>query len=246
MPVCDLERIYGAVRRQMNRAIAKGKPFSFSVANLPAPPEKLASPHIVCRKGFHHYHASNRVDMIQVFADQPGMQLLGLWLLSMLMHPLPSSSQLDLPHRASQIRRMKCDFMHGGSYWGVQHPGYVSVPSRYRHEPDLPLKRFPFLEVEIPGDLPAFRLTNDADMVVSEAEFQQRDTIFGFGNDVAVVRLASLLLDLGHPASKDAEVDLEGELGYRGVAPGSVEVQFVLPGTFRWVDFPAEDPLVMD
>ena len=246
MSACDLERVYGECRGKLNLTVAQGKSFNLSGVNLPVPPEHLSSTSIICRKTFHHYHASNRVDMIQLYADQPTMQNLGLWMLSMLFHPLPLNSVLALPHRASHIRRMKCDYMHGGAYWGVPHPGYVSVPSRYRYEPDLPVKRFPFTGTDNTDHLPTFRLTNDADMVVSEDDFQQRDTIFGFGNDVAIIRLASLLLNLGQSVSADAEVDLEGELGYRGVAPGSVEVQLVLPGTFRWVDFLAEDPVVMD
>lgn len=246
MTACDLARVYAGIRTEMNRVLPGGKPFSFSGINLPLPPAILSSSRIVCRKTHHHYHASNRVDMIQLYADQETLQHLGLWLLSMLFHPDPSTSKLHLPHRASHIRQMKCDFMHGGSYWGVMHPGYVSIPSRLRYEPNTELERFPFRDELLPQFLPAFRLTNETDMVITEEEFQARDTIFGFGNDVAIVKLATLLLDLGHPANKAVETDLEGELGIRGVAPGSVEVQLIQPGTFRWVDYPAEDPVVLD
>jgi hypothetical protein len=44
-----------------------------------------------------------------------------------------------------------------------------------------------------------------------------------------------LLLDISRPDCPVKEVELEGELGFRGVAPGSAEVRLWLPGSFGWM-----------
>lgn len=47
--------------------------------------------------------------------------------------------------------------------------------------------------------------------VVSEADWAGRDTVMGFGNDDANIRLADMLLNLGY--SDESEIALEGEGG---------------------------------
>jgi hypothetical protein len=62
------------------------------------------------------------------------------------------------------------------------------------------------------------------EFVVSESEWASRDTVKGFGDDDASIRLASLLLSIGY--SDQSEVALEGESGNRGVGINSAEAAF--------------------
>ena len=62
------------------------------------------------------------------------------------------------------------------------------------------------------------------EFVVSEADWASRDTVLGFGNDDANIRLADLLLSLGY--SDQREIVLEGEGGNRGVGINSAEAVF--------------------
>jgi hypothetical protein len=80
-------------------------------------------------------------------------------------------------------------------------------------------------------NLPTFRLTNLKECIVTEDERAQRDTVMGFGNDDASVRLADLLLKLGSPRNETNEVVLEGEGGFRGVGVHSAKASFYLPGS---------------
>ena len=67
-----------------------------------------------------------------------------------------------------------------------------------------------------------------------------RDTVIGFGNDKASVRLAELLLNAGLPQSQVVEYQLEDEGGFRGVGIHSAEATFYLPGSLGWDGLLAE------
>jgi hypothetical protein len=74
------------------------------------------------------------------------------------------------------------------------------------------------------SSFPTFTLTNMSEFVVSEADWAARDTVNGFGNDDASIRLADLLLNIGY--SDQSEIVLEGEGGNRGVGIHSAEAIF--------------------
>lgn len=83
-----------------------------------------------------------------------------------------------------------------------------------------------------PDDLPGFFLTNSA--VDGAIDWDKSDTVWGFGSDIGCARFVQLMLDLGRTGSVTREVELEGEGGFRGVAPLSCEARFWLPGSFGW------------
>lgn len=83
-------------------------------------------------------------------------------------------------------------------------------------------------------ELPFFGLTNKDEAVFTDEHYRDRDTVVGFGSDEASVRLARLLLDMSRPSSKVNEVELEGDSGFRGVAPMSAEAMLRMPGSFAW------------
>ena len=87
-----------------------------------------------------------------------------------------------------------------------------------------------------PYELPGFFLTNADDLVYSDADWRARDTVVGFGRDVGMAHLVELLLNVSRLASDRVEIEMEGEGGFRGVAPLSCEVRLWLPGSFGWDD----------
>ena len=72
--------------------------------------------------------------------------------------------------------------------------------------------------------------------VITEDEWAKRDTVKGFGSDRGSVLFAELLLNASRPRNPLDEYALEGELGFRGVGPGSSEVHLWLPGSPAWRD----------
>lgn len=90
-------------------------------------------------------------------------------------------------------------------------------------------------------DLPLFGLSNADDCVVSTDDaWRARDTVWIRASSIGTLRFAELLLDAGCPGNQVREYALEGEAGYRSVAPMSAELRIFLPGCFAW-DFDGDD-----
>lgn len=85
-------------------------------------------------------------------------------------------------------------------------------------------------------DLPCFGLTNMKDIVITEEDWRNRDTIRSFGNDEGTALFAELLLNVGQSENRIDEYELEGEGGFRGVGVCSAEVRLFLPGHLFWDD----------
>ena len=61
-----------------------------------------------------------------------------------------------------------------------------------------------------------------------------RDTVFVESSSEGTVRLAELLLNAGCSWNRVREFELEGDAGFRGVAPLSAELRIALPGSLLW------------
>jgi hypothetical protein len=85
-----------------------------------------------------------------------------------------------------------------------------------------------------PRHLPGLHLTDHAEEVWLEADWPARDTLVVCGQQQGTTRLGQLLLDAGDPEQPRNEYVLEGEAGYRGVAPASAELTLWLPGSINW------------
>jgi hypothetical protein len=242
MDQCDLDPLYGAIVDAFpSEAISSGAYTDFTAHTLPAAPKTLKTDRLIVKKSRHGYGGSYRVDLVQMYASQRTFRLLGVWMLSVVFHPNIRRSQLALTHNGSDIVRIICKSCSGNP-WEQGIFGFSSLPSQFRYMRS-PLSRHPFAESrpEV-ADLPLVALTNAIDMIVTEDDYQNRDTIIGFGTSRGTVRFAALLMDLGDPENSGQEVDLECECGFRGVTSGSAEVHLVTPPTERWVAIAPDYP----
>ena len=93
-------------------------------------------------------------------------------------------------------------------------------------------------------DLPGVNLTrSDGFPQMTEAEWQDRDLLIGLGGIRGTVRMGQLMLDAGRNIDPRDEYELEGEIGFRGVSPGSCELRIWLPGSIAWGAWQPEVPL---
>lgn len=231
---CDLARIFGALAQRV--PTDEDAAFVFDAAALPGIDGPGTSDALIIRKGEHGYqgYSNARVDMLLVEARKPALRHLGLALLARLFRPAPVPWTIALAHPASDIRMLVLD--HDPVRDGLSlAPGYETRPLRFTYRP-TPRTRYPLAGASGPAfALPGFNLTNAADSLGGEADWRARDVLRCAGSDVGHVQLAALLLDLGRPEETCDEATLEsGALGNGGVAPGSPELRFVLPGSFAW------------
>ena len=112
--------------------------------------------------------------------------------------------------------------------------GYETRPARFTYFP-APLARYPLAGAGGPeAALPCFNLTNLDNLVGDDADWLARDVVRCAGSDSGHVTLAAILLNLGRGEESCDEVTLESEHGNGGVARGSAEARFVLPGSLGW------------
>jgi hypothetical protein len=230
MDMKNLKEVYG------NIPTYTPKPESteclFTADMLPEAPEEFSTDTLVIKRGFHVFDSVYRADRVTFFGYPDTYRMLGLWALSVLFHPKPSSSVLRLQHRNSDIRSLICEYRHPLSK-GSLRPGYNAIPHGVRFFVK-PVEKHPWL-YEDRNVLPDFWLTNEKDFVLTEEDWASRNAVRGFGSDRAIVRLAELWINLGSETNKTDEVDLECAAGFQGVGYTSAEASFILPGSVPWV-----------
>jgi len=230
---CDLERVYGDVARTV--PTGEDDAFTVSAETLPQAPERPATDRLIVRKAIHWYHAyaNARVDALIFEAQKPTYRLLALALLARIFHAEPREIHLELTHPHSEIRALVLDFdpERDGLTW-VR--GYQTRASRCTYAP-APLAAYPLAGSRAPESTwPSFNLTNERNMLASDADWLARDVVRCAGSDAGHVHLAEVLLNLARPEEPRDEITLESEHGNGGVARGSAEARFVLPGSLSW------------
>jgi hypothetical protein len=227
---CDLHRYFGKLANAL--PIDEKEGFTFDSQTFSESPSLLQTDQLVIRKTYVNHNGS-RVDRLQFFASKSIYRELGLLILSVVFHRGGSRACLSLTSPSSVVKNLIVEY--GGSTSRVS--GHQTSPHSFEYYPEK-ISRHPWTRQNLQDlfGLPRFTVTNLKDFVITEQDWANRDTVMGFGNDDASVRLAGLLLNIGSPQNETSEVELEGEGGFRGVGVHSAEVSFYLPGSLAWPD----------
>ena len=203
--------------------------FLFTPDNLPQPPAELTSERVHFRKIARDYNGWHRVDHLALYVDEPACRKLGLFLLACAFHD-PEQSVLELSSSWSEVRRIVYR-----ARWPHDDPpvGLVQRPSTFRYFPAV-TKKHPWLWENDTSSLPLLALSNKTECVLTDDEWRARDTVFIESTIVGTVRLAELLLNASCTWNNVREYELEGDAGFRGVAPMSAELRLLLPGSDHW------------
>ena len=225
---CDLHRFFGEMASSL--PVEERQSFTFSVKSFAEIPDRLETDQLVIAKAHHDYDGAFRMDMLKFFAEKTTYLELGLLMLSVVFRPGGARVHVGLTNAASTVRNLVIQY--GGNTTRVS--GHQTLPEAFVFYPGEVCKH-PWVHQNLDSfGLPRFALTNLEECVVTDQDWALRDTVFGFGNDDASVRLAGLLLKLGSPRNETNEVVLEGEGGFRGVGVHSAEAAFYLPGSLAW------------
>ena len=193
--------------------------------NLPQSSDRYSTEKI-CITTVLHFYNQFPVDVVWIEVDRDTLCCLGLLILSVQLHSSPTRVEFALNHPRSTIKHLVIErepIHHGDSI------GLVLQPERFNYYPQQPT-RHPWLNHDIhPAELPTLCLATKGRELSSLADLATRDTAIGFGSVTASCLFAELLLNLSRPSCNILEVALESELGFRGVGPGSAEVNIYLP-----------------
>jgi hypothetical protein len=232
---CDLQRYFGEMASAL--PVGEKQKSTYSAKSFPEIPERLETDQLVITKGHHDYEGASRVDKLEIFAQKATYQELGLLVLSVVFRPGGARIQLALTNPASAVKNLI-----------IEYSGLTPRASGHRTRPDYFLfypgrvDTHPWVYQNLePFSLPTFKLTNLKEFTVTDEDWARRDTVMGFGNDDASVRLAGLFLNIGSPQNEKTEVVLESEGGFRGVGIHSAEASFYLPGSPAWPPSPSSE-----
>jgi hypothetical protein len=225
---CDLHYYFGALTKALPND--ERQSFTCTSETFAELPNQLETDQLVIRKTHLNYEGG-RVDRLQFFASRLTYRELGLLILSVVFHPRGSRVHVMLANSFSHIKNLIIEYRGNTS----RVSGHQTVPWKFSFGLER-IETHPWTRqdnIDLFG-LPQFNVTNLKEFVVTEEQWASRDTVIGFGNDDASVRLAALLLNIGSPGNETNEVVLEGEGGFRGVGLRSAEAAFYLSGSLAW------------
>jgi len=230
---CDLRRIYGALAASLPRGEDPDNDasVSFHRGNLPVPPDELHSDQLVLCKGEHVYNGWYRADAVSIELGHRTARELGLFLLACMFHGPARDVWLRFDHPDSQVRHL---VVPCNPFDGPLEARPTMMPCALRYHPSEPFKH-PWTWQQLhPEELPLLALTTVDQTPASDEDWRRRDTLRQASSYEGTLRFGELLLNAGCPIYEQREYALEGDAGFRGVAPMSAEITLWLPGSFGW------------
>lgn len=236
----DLERLFGALASTLPSvpdADADPDEVVLSASNVARCDDVLSTDRIVIHRARHLTQAIMGDRVVVNLATRATCRMLGLLVLSVLLHAEPATVELRLTNRRSKVRRLRVRYPHVTERRDVLGRSYWAVPTLLAYVPDE-VHRHP---CPPPGnDLVTVALTDEREVEgIDELFFRPgavsaRDTVTWDGSDRALVWLAELLLNAGADVAPD-EIDLEGPENFGGVKAHSAEMTLRLPGSIGWI-----------
>jgi hypothetical protein len=216
--------------------------FVFHAGVLPVPPTSLASDRIVIRKFMHEYNSWYRADALWMSLSPRTRRELGVFLLACAFHGPSESTTFTISHPDSDIRRI---IIPASRLTLADLPvGLAMAPFALRYFP-RETEKHPWIYDCCTHDLPLLALSNIDDSVgPTDEQWRGRDTVWIWASSPGALRLAELLLNAGCSWNPVRDYALEGDAGYRGVAPMSAELRIFLPGSAGWIYEGEDVPIV--
>lgn len=203
--------------------------------NVPRAPRELCTTELMAVAGTHHYE-SLTIDAIHFSGTKRAYRALALLCFSVLLHEEPTTACLNLLPPKSDARRLLItnELIYLNPEFASGERALIRHPQSFSYFPSEAY-RHPFA---IPNDqpkLPQIRVTDEALKAQVYSPTKKRDTLVGFGNDVATAAMGELLLNFSQPGNAEDQIDLECFAGFMGVAPGSAEITLWLPGAIGYL-----------
>jgi hypothetical protein len=224
---CDLLRLYGDLASAL--PAVGDEAFLFTREVLAVPPPVLTTDRMVLR-GYqvptsNHYLS----DTVELLGSPTMLRMFAVLIVAVVLHPTPGEVELQFPHPASNVKRVRLRLPHFSpdgeplSPTGGQED-YWAEPSFFRYQVDgAPVPN---------GDWqrrPLLKLTNEQEVAGTGTEWMaRRDTAVGFGSDQAMIFIAQHILDAA-VSDNNGTVDLWGDGPTGALAPHSARLRLAFP-----------------
>jgi len=228
--VCDLERVFGGLADRLPRV--DDEEFTLTPETVPAVTSDLASDSVGLTWFLHGYN-DMPVDLVAMYCQPRTLRLLGLLLLSRVLHPTDEDLMLRVTATKSEIREvvLDCSDVHHGNvaFYRSRVVEFTYI-SQFIHQYQRP--RYP-LAAATSDDCPAFVLTKGEFGPYTREELLTRDRLRISGRESSLLDLAAVFLDAGLPDSSATEFYLE-TAGFGGAQHDGAELAIWLPGSDWW------------
>jgi hypothetical protein len=233
--VDTLEAIFGELGRTImglpgpDSAEAQ-TPFKLDSSNLPVLPSEIADPNLIISATKIQYLPGVRGDFLEFLAEPATYGRLGLLALAVLFDKNRDSVRLNLTNPGSSVKYLCLEFRYY-SEEGVS--GYRTRPWTYGYVTEdidssySPMARIPSVR------RPVLRLTNLNDSFCTEQDWDNRDTVKGFGTGEGTAAIAEVFLNLSIPANAERVFYISNFLQRGSLGPFSAEVYFWKPQSHR-------------
>jgi hypothetical protein len=222
--IMQLEDLFTDILENFPKQFAEDN-ITLSGSNLTLNETVYSSDKIVVTKGSHWYDV-NRIDQIDVYTDYEHYRLLGLLVLATIFNHKLEDFRLTLSNSKSQVKEIR--IRNGVA--DLTTPGLHLKPALFEYYPQR-IDKHPFWCLsDIPRyDFPYLELNNEEEIIITEEDLKDRDILIIKGNYVGNAHLAEVLLDFSFHNQDIEEINLESDLGFGGVAPGSAELRLFSP-----------------
>ena len=231
---CGLATALGDTARKVPDGPPGEHDYVFRRETLPTLPPIVETTRLVVQKTHHDYNCWHRADRLIMYLDKDLARQLGIFLLACAFHR-PSRATIVLRHPSSDVR----EIVYRSEPLDAAEPpvGLSVLPFAFRYFPSA-TRKHPWLNESQVTDLPLLALSTQDELAHSDAEWRTRNTLFLESSLLGTVRLGELLLNAGCSWNQVSEYELEGDAGFRGVAPMSAELLIVMPGSTAWIAHP--------
>jgi len=198
---------------------------TLSEANLLLNETNYSSDKFIIIPGIHWYDV-NRIDQFTIYSNYENYRLLGLLILAVIFNNKQKEFKIALSNSKSQVKEIRIR----NEVKNLDLDGLHLKPLMLNYFPKI-IKKHPFLDLSDVKrfDFPHLELNNKEENIINEADLKNRDVLIIRGNYLGNARLAELLIDFSYENQEIEEINLENEIGFGGVAPGSAELSLYSP-----------------
>jgi len=220
----NLDDLFTEILRIFPKNLHKDN-ITFSIKNLPLEKRVYSSDKIIIVRSSHWYGV-HRWDNLDIYTDYQTYKLLGLLIFAVIFDDSEEDCYLKLTNSETQVTEIRIR----NAVATLDTPGFHIKPHIFEYYPQKLEKHLYLMEHDVSRyDFPYLELNNHDEMIINEKDLTNRDILIIKGNYFGNARLAETLLNFGYESQKVEEINLECELGFGGVAPGSSELRLFSP-----------------
>ncbi len=204
---------------------------SFTQESFPALPDVQLTTNLILRPGGTNVDGV-QIDGVHCSLDKRTAGALGCVLLKSIFDSVDTSIELQAP--MNEVTHVIIEASRHAYFFGLPNANLKLMSLEFCASDDIGKHPWRFPVLASPHDYPRFTYQENYTSDPSEVTKARSKSLLISSSMAGDIRFAELLLNLGRPQCLEDEIALEGEWGFRGVAPASLDLTLWLPGSLGY------------